>query len=336
MQEANLKTKRRKSNMFRRFSRVAIIISHTIPRKTLIYVSLIAIAVLAEGLFLVGQQETIASAVSESGSIQLGGNVPGPPPQFAAVIQQPAPNQKFTQPLITVSGTCPGGSFVQILRNGIFAGATPCNGGAFSLKIDLVIGKNDLMARVYDNLGQFGPDSATVTVYYEPPNNPAVIAPGQVVSAGVLQLLVTTDSLYHGVTAGSQSNFGFTISGGQVPYALVIKWGDGTESVFTRDSDGQFTVGHAYKHGGIYKLTIAAIDALGNSARLETVILVNGPPLPFTTTTQVIPQDEPSWLATIWPYYLLFLIIILAFLSGNFYQAHKKNKTIEPDGNNKE
>lgn len=298
---------------------------------------LIAIIIVSiGGLFALGHVGTMVSAVSESGSIQLGGNVPGPPPQFAAVIQQPTPNQKFAQSLITVSGTCPDSSFVQILRNGVFAGATPCNGSTFSLQIDLVVGKNDLMAKVYDNLGQFGPDSAIVTVYYEPPHNPAVIATGQVAnSSGLQQLLVTTDSLYHGVNAGNQATFSFTITGGQSPYALVIKWGDGTESVFARDSAGQFDVGHVYKHGGIYTLIITASDALGGSARLETVVLVNGVPIPFTTIAQVIPQDAPSWLATIWPFYLLFLVIILSFLFGNFYQAHKKKKAAESDKNNR-
>ncbi len=233
------------------------------------------------------------------------------------------------QPQITVGGTCPGGSFVQIFRNGIFAGTTACSEGLFSLKIDLVIGKNDLVAKVFDNLGQFGPDSAVVTVYYEPQNGTTAGGArgiGQGTGTIPQQLLVTTDSLYQGVKAGSQLNFRVTVNGGKSPYAIIINWGDGTQSVFVRSAAGQFNVGHIYQHGGIYKVTVEVTDMAGNKAALETVILVNGIPPSLSGNTQAAARYIPSWLTEVWPFYLILVAIIASFWLGSFHRAYRSKK----------
>src|SRR5690606_15714392 len=89
-------------------------------------------------LLLVGVALAIYTAAAArpgpaAGSIGLGGVMPGEPPTTAAVINVPTNGQSFTEAPVTVSGTCPAGVLVQIFKNDIFAGSTPClSDGTFS------------------------------------------------------------------------------------------------------------------------------------------------------------------------------------------------------------
>jgi hypothetical protein len=110
------------------------------------------------------------SVSSQAASSQLSLTVLGPPPAVGATIDQPTNGDHVAVATQTVRGTCPSGLMIEIYRNTIFAGSTLCDsGGLYSLIITLVPGQNDLIARDLDGLGQYGPDSSTVTVYYDLP-----------------------------------------------------------------------------------------------------------------------------------------------------------------------
>lgn len=286
-----------------------------LPHKSTSHGALLALLLIVGGLLVFGTRAAVlVSAAASSGSVSLGGMVSGPAPQSAAGIQQPVTGQTFRDRSITVKGTCPTGSFVQIFRNGIFAGTAVCNGNSFSLRIDLVIGKNDLVAKVFDNLGQFGPESAAVIVYYKP-----LVAPSN------QQLLVTTESSYQGVSVGEKLNLKITIAGGEAPYAAVIKWGDGTQSVVAREMPGQFTVDHTYREGGIYDVSVEVTDRGGNHAELQTVVLVNGlaKPLANIVNTPSLTQEVSPFLTIIWPLYLILLLVVTSFWLGERYELFK-------------
>ena len=101
----------------------------------------------------------------EAGSIGLTGRVPAVPPKTAATITSPRDGQHFTTAPITVSGTCPANTLVEIYKNNIFAGSVSCDSnGTFSLQIDPLFGQNSLTAQVYDVLNQAGPVSSPVTI----------------------------------------------------------------------------------------------------------------------------------------------------------------------------
>src|SRR3954465_3182297 len=55
----------------------------------------------------------------EASSVALTGSVPGPPPKTAATINSPANNQHFVATPITVTGTCPKDTLVEIYKNNI-------------------------------------------------------------------------------------------------------------------------------------------------------------------------------------------------------------------------
>jgi hypothetical protein len=123
---------------------------------------------LVVGLLLGVYTSYAASPGPQAGSIGLTGVVPGNPPTAAPTIDTPKDGTHFSTTPVTVSGTCPKNTLVEVFKNNIFAGSIPCtDAGKYSLDIDLLIGANVLFARVYDDLNQAGPDSNKPTVRSE-------------------------------------------------------------------------------------------------------------------------------------------------------------------------
>src|SRR5665213_86536 len=123
------------------------------PHEHTSYIPL-AFLVLAVGGILAAFSLSTVSASDpppQSGSVGLTGTVPAAPPKTAATITSPKAQQHFTTSPITISGTCPSGTLVEVYKNNIFAGSTPCgNNGSYSVQVDLLYGQNSLTVQVYD------------------------------------------------------------------------------------------------------------------------------------------------------------------------------------------
>jgi hypothetical protein len=249
------------------------------------------------------------AATSKSGSTGLSGTVPGPPPSQAATIEVPRSGQSFSSLPITVSGLCPANTLVEIYKNNVFAGAAECTNGSYSLQIDLFDGRNDLVARVFDNLNQAGPDSATVTVNFSSP-----------ISTGGPRISLTTEFAKRGADPGSILSWPITLSGGSGPYAISVDWGDKTNpDLISQAVPGNLTLQHTYKQSGVYKVTVKATDAGGNSAFLQLIGIANGPikaaggnaaSSTLTVQTKVL----------LWPLIVLFILMITAYWIGKRHQ----------------
>jgi hypothetical protein len=279
----------------------------------------------------------LAGTITSSGNITVGARIPGPPPSTPATIEAPINGQDFTSSKVTVSGTCPNETIVQIYKNGILAGAIDCTDSAFTLEIDLLRGKNDLVAKVIDNLDQYGPDSATVTVTYTPLALPVVAADqapvtevqkkAYVQALHLPQLLITTEATYQGVLAGSPLQLKLFISGGQAPYAISVDWGDGQQELLPRNEAGSFVMGHTYKQAGHYKVKVKAADALQSQSYLQTVAIVYGETqVPVSATTFV--SDYADTLFFVWPMYLLIFTAVLFFWIGERRELYKLKKPV--------
>jgi hypothetical protein len=124
-------------------------------------------------VFLLALTTVLVAGVSlttSAASTDLSLTVLGPPPTTGATIDDPLDGDHFSVSTQTVRGTCPYGLMVEIYRNGTFAGSAVCDSGnLYNLVITLVPGPNALVAKDLDGLSQYGPDSPTVTVYYDPP-----------------------------------------------------------------------------------------------------------------------------------------------------------------------
>ena len=259
----------------------------------------------------------------EAGSVGLSGVVPGKPPTVAATILKPINGQHFGATPITVSGTCPKNTLVEIFKSDIFAGSTGCtDAGTFSLEVDLLIGQNLLIARVYDALNQPGPDSNTVTVFYDalPPQS----GPTSSFDFGSSQLLLNTDAVFRGTFPNEELTMPIEIIGGTPPYALNVQWGDLTNKVVPRNDNFGFNVNHTYKKAGVYQIGLQASDAAGRVAFLTVAAIVNGQPDVATAGTTV--PEVTNRLLLLWPLYVGTVAVAISFWLGEQREKHVLRK----------
>lgn len=249
----------------------------------------------------------------ESGAVGLSGTMPADPPTEAATITSPVNQERFSTSPVTVRGTCPEDTLVQIYKNDIFAGSTPCTDqGTFSLDVDLLIGRNVLVARVYDNLNQAGPDSNKVVTFYDAV--PPQAGPLTGLDFGGNQLVLNTDAVYRGVFPEREFKVPIDILGGTPPYALNVQWGDSTNRVVPRDNNTPFKINHTYQKPGTYQISLQASDSVGRVAFLTVAAIVNGQPeVPTGTGASTA---EVNRLLLLWPLYTGAAAVVASFWLG--------------------
>ena len=252
------------------------------------------------------------------------GIVPGKPPTTAAVIKTPTTGQRFSQTPVVASGTCPKDTLVEIFKNDIFAGSAICTSdGTFSFEIDLLIGQNALIARVYDALNQVGPDSGSVVVYYDALAN--TTSPFARLNFGGPQLLLNTDAVFRGAFPGKEMSIPLDIIGGRAPYAINIQWGDSTNKVVSRPDNTSFRTAHTYQKAGTYQLSIQATDADGRVAFITVASIVNGQPDP-TVVAAASTQETTSTLMLLWPLFAATFAVVVSFWIGEWREKRLLEK----------
>lgn len=279
---------------------------------------------LAVGLLLGVYTSYAASPGPEAGSIGLSGVVPGKPPTIAPTIDTPKSGARFSTTPVTVSGTCPKNTLVEIFKNNIFAGSVPCqDNGRYNLEIDLLIGENILLARVYDDLNQAGPDSNKPTVFYDA--LPAQAGPLTSLDFGGAQMLLNTDAVFRGVFPNDEMSMPIDILGGTPPYAINIQWGDSSNKMVPRANNQSFTVGHIYKKPGTYQISIQGTDANGRVAFMTVAAIVNGQPgvaSGDTNTESTMSNATVARLLALWPLYTSVVAIAISFWLGERREKH--------------
>lgn len=296
---------------------------------------------------------------TQSGSIQLSGVVPGPPPSTPAQITMPTEGQRFTEPIQVIKGSCTPGLIVEIHRNNVLVGSAICTGGGnFEISITLTVGENKLKARISDSLGQYGPDSTIITVFYDVPTVDMIVtnsldaegvgtkiyttkeAEQKIATIKSNPLLIYTNAIHGGGYAGSKSKLVYEISGGKTPYAVSINWGDGTAtSLDTFSESGSNSALHTYKKAGQYTVMISATDQQGNQAVAQTIIIVNGKPESIvgsscsendTTSPSCKIQNQLLHnLDVIWPSLIVAVFMTFSFWLGErvvYVRIRKKAK----------
>ena len=206
-------------------------------------------------------------AATDSGSVGLEGRISAPPPSTAATISFPRDGAVITDQPVTVTGICPNGLLVKLFKNNVFSGSVQCTNGSFSIQIDLFSGVNEIVARVYDDLDQAGPDSNIVRV----------TLPGVGNNIGA-KISLTSSFAKRGANPGDKLTWPITLTGGNGPYAISVDWGDGkTPDIISEPFPGTFTIEHQYDNPGIYNIIIRATDKDGSVAFLQLVGVGNGP-----------------------------------------------------------
>ena len=284
----------------------------------------LAALLLAVGLLLGVYTAYAAVPGPEPASIGISGIVPGKPPTVAPTIDSPASGARFSTTPVTVSGTCPKNTLVEVFKNNIFAGSVPCrDDGKYSLDIDLLIGENILLARVYDDLNQAGPDSNKPTVFYDA--LPAQAGPLTSLDFGGAQMLLNTDAVFRGVFPGQEMSMPIDILGGTPPYAINVQWGDSTNKVVPRGNNQSFRIGHTYKRAGTYQISIQGSDANGRVAFMTVAAIVNGQPAVVGGTDNgqsSMPNATVARLLALWPLYTSMVAIAISFWLGERREKH--------------
>ena len=257
-------------------------------------------------------------AAEESGSVGLEGKVSAPPPSRAATITFPRNGQTITETPVEVTGLCPADVTVRIYKNNVFAGAAQCENGSYSVRIDLFAGKNELVARVYDDLNQRGPDSNKVTV--------TLPIEG---SSAQDKILLTSAFAKRGTDPGDDLTWPMTLSGGKGPYAITANWGDGKEAdVLSQATAGNFNIEHVYDSPGVYTVIVKAVDVNDKVAFLQVVGVSNG------NTAQGQAGDDSSggqaFTKILWqPALVVIPLLISAFWLGRKHELHVLRKRLE-------
>jgi len=105
--------------------------------------------------------------------------VPAPALTSPAVITSPSDQAHLTASIVTVEGTCPSESYVNLYRDDAFSGSDVCSGGYFHIQTSLSLGVNGLQTRVFNYTDDEGPGAALIHVYYDLPSEvvPPIVAP---------------------------------------------------------------------------------------------------------------------------------------------------------------
>lgn len=247
--------------------------------------------------------------------------VPGEIPSTPPVIQSPGQGAVFTSSeAVPVSGSCPDSMLIKIYKNDVLAGAEFCDGGRFSVDIDLFPAGNALIARAYNANNIAGPDSTVVTVRRDVLSQTTVTPKNN-----MDQFVLTGDIQYKGMNVGDKFRLPLNISGGQPPYAISVSWGDGESELVSMAQGGQFETSHVYTKPGTgqnnsYDITVLATDQAGTKSFIHLVTIVSG--------------DEPSVVGSIkagynwsgalkiaWQLLLLATLIVISFWLGERREA---------------
>lgn len=261
----------------------------------------IILSIILFAIGLVAHYQAFASPGPASSSVMINSIVYGPAPTVAPTIDSPSNDSSFSNNIINVSGTCLANLQVKVFKNNIFAGSTVCSASlTYELQISLFEGKNDLIARIYDNLDQPGPDSNLVSIYYNPPKAPTqpTAQIRQQPSAQISQLIITYDYSVNSAYVQKSFKLPFQIIGGSSPYAVSVDWGDGTSDVYLYDSPGSFAPEHIYKKSGSFIVKISVSDKSDQKAYLQTLIFVSGATDAISKVLSPLYQCKPDIL---WP-----------------------------------
>lgn len=245
-------------------------------------------AVLCAGVFITGwTYHAIADFYS------LTAKVAAPPLTQGAVITSPSDGAVFKSSPISVTGTCPAGSYVNLDRNGAFSGVANCaSDNTFSISTDLFAGQNTLQAQDYNVTNDPGPVTPSVNVTYEPPAPPpssgsssqgsgsgsTTTSPStgsQTSSSGEAPTLLLSGNFHYQMfVTGRSYSWNLELHNGKAPFKVITSWGDGTSSTANIPSQGMFTISHIYQSYGYYTVLIHASDSTGQVSVLQLVAVV--------------------------------------------------------------
>jgi hypothetical protein len=262
---------------------------------------------------------------SASGAVGLTAVVPADAPAEPPTILSPTNGTSSRESTVTVRGSCKTGLIVRVYRNDIFSGSGLCEGGAYSIIIDLFGGRNSLTAKSFDALDQSSPVSNTVDV--QSVTDVEVAAPSKVILSSVFAS--------RGSQSGNEFSWPFTLGGGTGPYAVTIDWGDDTIEPISVSFAGDFIAKHIYKLAGIYKVTVKAVDSRGATSYFQVVAVSSGEIKGAISAESNVNTAAPALriiggsLFYWWAFPMAFFAAASTFWLGKRHENHRLRRRIE-------
>lgn len=275
---------------------------------------LVQVAILTHVTYALGSSQS-----PQNGSLGLQATIPSAPPSTAAIIELPTNNQTFTSIPITVSGLCKSNLLIKIFSNNIFIGSSLCANGSYSLKTDLFNGLNNIYAQDFDSLGQGGPLSNKISVFFNG---------GQTALIGS-QVALTSSYAELGANPGQQLTWPIVINGGTPPYAISTDWGDGQSPLLqTASLSGVINLKHTYSTAGTYTITVTVSDSKGSTAFLQLVGVANGQLASANISKSKLNNKNSSNSAVHSPILLWALALVLITLGPAFWLGSKHGRSV--------
>lgn len=278
-------------------------------------------------------------------TIELTAKVPAPLPASPALITTPQDQQHVTTAALTVEGSCPPNTYVQLYLNGTLSGVGNCVNGAFSIQTILSPGANQLQVKVFNTTDDEGPESQPITVYYDQPaapstpTNPQSSSPTSTTPTNPASptgssggsgptgecnapLTLAGDYHYQAHYPDEQFSWQIHITNGCSPYHVNIDWGDGQTSTTQRDQLGDVTIdlNHTYRQPGSFQPIVQVTDANDALAKAQLIAVVH--PQPIIAQAPSFMEVLGRYLWVLIPVYSVITVMAVSFWLGEL-QAGK-------------
>ena len=295
----------------------------------------------------------VLTGTAVADTYNVNASVPYEAPTQAATVNIPANATVSHTVQQTLTGTCQvknPPTIVSVWRGSTVLGSTECVAGSFRLAVMLQIGQNTLIVRTANASGVYGPDSSGFTLTVEKPAPVEPLPPGtnQPTTAtgheaatnqgGVSGLVVTTEAPYTVLPSTKTATINVVVRGGQRPYVLQLKWGDGSTESHSLNQEGTYEFTHTYLARKTYNVYVYVRDVLG--AYTEYVYaVVSGQKAAASPSSEKTPSSDAgsigSWrvVGIVWYYWLLILIAAVFFLSSYVigYRRGRERSEIEAE-----
>lgn len=266
-----------------------------------------------------------------------------------AVINNPTDGSIFSQSPITLSGSCPDNSYINLYDNNNFSGVAWCSAnGSWQIVADLYSGNNVLLAQDFNTTADEGPATAPIEISYTPPvpmfeqsTLPAgsSAALPQVSTPGSPVLSVETNFSYQVFSLDTPFSWTITIKSGVPPYKLLISWGDGQNSTQAQADVRPATISHKYSRAGYYPVVVNIIDAKNQTRTIQLAALIAPPGAggvinfnnlskPPTIAAPTLKKTQWLWLA--WPAYAAVLLMLVSYWMGERKEYNRLVKRHRP------
>lgn len=228
----------------------------------------LAIILLLSGGFIIGLNN-LAHVTADS--LYVSATNPAPIPSQPAIITGP-PAGKVSQPQTDISGYCPRTNprvIIEILLDSVSVGSTTCTStNSFSLPVTVSSGQHTAIARIHTITNGLGTDSKPFTLNatyatFQPTNVAAKKPTTKSVPPVQSSLNIVAVNPFIVFGPGQDAVWQGTISGGKLPYSIVVNWGDNNTVTIAAKTEAPQSFTHQYKAMHSYDITMQVTDASG-------------------------------------------------------------------------